>query len=91
MVFKVLPERELAIALGSSYERGNTRWCRPGVLRSCAPRSGGSAENLRAPARAGIRFPPRCQRCRIPPSPAEQAVFANLLGLLYWRTSQGRR
>ncbi|QDA55999.1 DUF1631 family protein [Thermomonas aquatica] len=88
VVFKFF-ERELAIALGSSYERGNTLLVSAGVLpqlratvRAEAPKPAGPGEQ----AFDSATLPAMSH----PPSPAEQAVFANLLGLLQgWRTSQG--
>lgn len=89
VVFKFF-ERELATALTHGYERGNTLLVSAGVL-----------PQLRATVRAEAPKPtalPGEQAFESatmpamshPPSPAEQAVFANLLGLLQgWRTSQG--
>ncbi|QIL20664.1 DUF1631 family protein [Thermomonas sp. HDW16] len=87
VVFKFF-ERELATALSQSYERSNTLLVSAGVL-----------PQLRATARAEAPKPPAhveqgddgaAQTMSQPPSPADQAVFANLLGLLQgWRSSQG--
>ena len=89
VVFKFF-ERELATALAQGYERGNSLLVTAGVL-----------PQLRATVRAEAAKPSpipgeqafesaSVQAMAHPPSPVDQAAFANLLGLLQgWRTSQG--
>ncbi|RZA19616.1 MAG: DUF1631 domain-containing protein [Lysobacteraceae bacterium] len=89
VVFKFF-ERELAAALGNGYERSNTLLVSAGVLPQLrATVRAEAAKPAPLPGEQGLEagiVPAMSQ----PPSPADQAVFANLLGLLQgWRTSQG--
>jgi len=97
VVFKFF-ERELATALSQGYERGNTMLVSAGVLPQLRPTVRAEAPP-RQPALPGEQqafehatIPAMASMPSMthPPSPADQAVFANLLGLLQgWRTSQG--
>ena len=88
VVFKFF-ERELAAALGHGYERSNTFLVSAGVLpqlratvRAEAPKPVAHGEQGHEGASAAAMSQP--------PSPADQAVFANLLNLMQgWRSSQG--
>ena len=90
VVFKFF-ERELANALTQGYERGNSLLVSAGVLPQLRATVRAEAPKPAAPLPGEQAFESASvQAMSQPPSPADQAVFANLLGLLQgWRTSQG--
>jgi len=89
VVFKFF-ERELATALTHGYERGNTLLVAAGVLPQLRPTVRAEAPKPNPmPGEQAFESASMAAMSH-PPSPADQAVFANLLGLLQgWRTSQG--
>ena len=91
VVFKFF-ERELATALSQGYERGNTMLVSAGVLPQLRATVRAEPQQRPAAAAGEQAFESAAVQAAMAqaPAPMDQAVFANLLGLLQgWRTSQG--
>ena len=101
VVFKFF-ERELDAALGEIYERCNALMASAGILPELRAASRGTVRPSRAPGSATAsaaasstlaaesRMPAHEHAAGMSISPADQAAFANMLGLLQgWRSATG--